>query len=174
MESNPYTTLDYLILPLLDENISYADISKESGFIKMYTTDKNYPQTEHCFMLMYDSSVNTKESLARFCKFATLPTIKYTRSIKIEDEHYTVYTFIKNPKYRIHINNILRGNISSSIDYVNRYLDFWKDTPWLPEVVSALMYLSPIPIETRELPEEDYYPDIIEMNDIKLKNQLVV
>ena len=34
MESNPYTTLDYLILPLLDEDISYADISKESGFLK--------------------------------------------------------------------------------------------------------------------------------------------
>lgn len=145
------------IVPLLDDNITWNDLTVESGFINAYTLDKNRPFLEDKIFLVYDSKVNTVESVNRYKKFRNLDTLYNTIYITINHKHYTVYCFNKII-YKKDINNLqLTGktfNIDASLE-INR---FWTNVP-VPELPQRLFlntYRFGESIEA-ELPEEDYY-----------------
>lgn len=60
------------IVPLCDNNITWRDLTVESGFINAFTIDKNRPFLEDKVFLVYDSSVNTAESLETHSKMCKL------------------------------------------------------------------------------------------------------
>lgn len=154
MEWNNYNLTTKLIIPLLDDNITLDDISKESGFVNAYTDDINKPFYDNHIFLLY-KSIDTKESLNRFQKFNQLDTIHNKRYITIDREHYIVYTFVKTNK---DINNILNCgqcfNPKNSIEINN----FWKlmDNDLFQRCFHPRYEYSK---EIKNiLPEEDYYP----------------
>lgn len=146
------------IVPLLDNNLTWRDLTVESGFINAYTSDINRPYLEDKVFLLYDSEVNTKESLERFCKFSRLDTVYNTRYITINKHHYTVYCF-SNPTYKKDISNLLLNGKTYNAQAKNEIAMFWNNVP-VPELTERLYYEQyrfgkPI---TAQLPEEDYYP----------------
>lgn len=145
------------IVPLLDDNLTWNDLTVESGYINAYTTDKNRPFLEEKVFLLYDSSVNTKESLDRYRKFKQLDSLYNTKYITINNKHYTIYC-LSNPKYRKDIHNLQSTgktyNVSAALE-INR---FWANVP-VPELAQRLFlntYRFGESINA-ELPEEDYY-----------------
>ena len=93
------------IVPLLDDNLTWNDLTVESGFINAYTTDKNRPFLEDKVFLVYNSNINTKESIDRFKKFKNLDSLYNIKYITINNKHYTVYC-LSNPKYKKDIYNL--------------------------------------------------------------------
>jgi len=171
MEQNIYNNLEYFIIPLLDDNIVYADISEASGFVGLYTEDINIPQLDNHIFLMY-KSLNTNESLNRFIKFEHLDTILSRRYIIINNEHYIVYCFIKNPSSKTNIDNLLQGINQLSVNEKTSIYGFWNSHAMTTELVKRLYVDETFIVPKLILPEEDYYPDILEMN--AKENQLVV
>lgn len=145
------------IAPLLDDKITINDLTAESGFVNAYTSDINRPYLENKVFLLYDSQVNTKESLERFCKFDKLNTIHNTKYITINKHHYTVYCF-NNPIYNNEINNLKSFGKTNNLNANFRIYNFWKDVP-IPRLNERLFFPNCGFGETvkAELPEEDYY-----------------
>lgn len=158
MELKNLNDVSIYVVPLLDDNLTWRDLTVESGFVNAYTEDKNRPYLEDKVFLMYDSEVNTKESLERFLKFNKLETIHNTRYITINKHHYTVYCF-SNWKYSKDIKNLKEVGKIDKANAANEISCFWKNVP-VPELALRLyypMYRIGEPIHAI-LPEEDYYP----------------
>lgn len=145
------------IVPLMDDNITWQDLTVESGFINAYTSDKNRPYLKDKVFLVYDSEVNTKESLERYRKFEHLESRYNKRYITINKHHYTVYC-LANPKYKKDINQLKNLGKAYSAEAIQKILYFWYNVP-VPELTSRLFYDSYRFGEsiTAELPEEDHY-----------------
>jgi hypothetical protein len=145
------------IVPLLDDNITWSDLTVESGFINAYTTDKNRPFLEEKIFLIYDSSVNTKESMNRYKKFRQLDSLYNTKYITINNKHYMIYCFSKL-KYKKDINNLQLVGKTSTIDAALEINRFWTNVP-VPELAQRLFLNTYRFGESMnaELPEEDYY-----------------
>lgn len=158
MESKNLNDVSIYIVPLIDDNITLRDLSPESGFINAYTSDINRPYLEDKVFLLYDSEVNTKESLERYLKFRALDTIYNIRYITINKHHYIVYCF-NNPTYRKDISNLRLNGKTYSAKAKAEIVNFWNNVP-VPELTLRLF------IEhyrfgdciSAQLPEEDYYP----------------
>lgn len=146
------------IVPLLDDNLTWRDLTIESGFVNAYTSDINRPYLEDKVFLMYDSEVNTRESLERFCKFRGLDTLYNTRYITINKHHYTVYCF-DNPNYKKDISNLQVNGKTYSAEAKREIATFWNNVP-VPELANRLYYEHYRFGESisAQLPEEDYYP----------------
>ena len=146
------------IVPLMDDNLTWRDLTVESGFINAYTTDKNRPYLEDKVFLVYDSEVNTKESLERYCKFEHLDTVFNKRYITINKHHYTVYC-LNNPKYKKDINQLKSIGKVYNAQTASEITCFWNNVP-VPELAARLYYPTYRSGESiiAELPEEDYYP----------------
>lgn len=144
------------IVPLCNDNITWRDLTVESGFINAYTTDKNRPYLEDMVFLVYDSSVNTVESLERFRKLAKLDTLHNIRYITINKKHYTVYCF-NNPKYKKEIVHLRESGKACNFNACLDIQSFWANVP-VPELPQRLFidtYRFGEPIKA-EIPEEDY------------------
>lgn len=145
------------IFPLIDDNLTLDDLSIESGFVNAYTSDKNRPSLENKIFLMYDSSVNTKQSLFTHCKIKKLDTLFSTKYIKINGKHYIVYCFT-TPKYNTQIRSLKICGKTNNLDATLEIYRFWINYN-IPDMVARLfisgMYNGDI--ITAELPEEDYY-----------------
>lgn len=157
MELKNLNDVSIYIAPLCNDNITWEDLTVESGFVNAFTSDKNRPYLEDKVFFVYDSSVNTKESLNRFLKFRQLGTIYNTHYITIKKKHYTVYCF-SNPKYKKDIDRLrINGktyNLKTALE-INR---FWNNVP-VPELEERLFYNHYRFGESieAEIPEEDYY-----------------
>lgn len=145
------------IVPLCDDNITWRDLTVESGFINAYTTDKNRPFLEDKVFLVYDSSVNTVESLETHCKMCKLDSYYNKRYITINKKHYTVYCLC-NPKYAKDIKRLRNNGKASTLDAMLSINRFWEgiNVPELPMRLFYRHYRFGDSIEA-ELPEEDYY-----------------
>lgn len=157
MELKNLNDVSIYIVPLCDDNITWRDLTVESGFVNAYTSDINRPYLEDKVFLVYDSSVNTRESVDRYCKFKKLDTIYNTTYITIEHKHYIVYCF-SNLKYKKDINSLKSCGKAFSLTAKLEINKFWSNVP-VPELALRLFYFDyrfGEPIEA-ELPEEDYY-----------------
>lgn len=157
MELRALNDVSIYIAPLCDSNLTWRDLTVESGFVNAYTSDKNRPYLEDKVFFVYDSSVNTRESLDRYCKFKKLDTIYNTKYITIKNKHYIVYAF-SNPKYRKDINRLKSSGKAFSLDAKLEINRFWANVP-VPELGMRLFYPHYRYGESIEveLPEEDYY-----------------
>ncbi len=146
------------IVPLMSDKLTWQDLTVESGFINAYTSDKNRPYLEDKIFLVYDSKVNTKESLERYTKFEHLETVYNKRYITINKHPYTVYCF-SNPKYNKDISRLKSIGKLNSIATAKEILYFWNNVP-VPELIERLYYPTYRIGESieAELPEEDHYP----------------
>ena len=88
MELKALNDVSIYIVPLLDDNLTWRDLTVESGFINAYTSDKNRPYLEDKVFLVYDSSVNTRESLDRYCKLKNLDTVFIPWLWLLSSTHY--------------------------------------------------------------------------------------
>lgn len=157
MELKNLNDVSIYIVPLIDDNITWRDLTVESGFINAFDTDKNRPYLEDKVFLMYDSSVNTKESLNRFLKFNKLDTRYSTTYITIDKKHYTVYC-LSNPKYKKDINSLTTNGKTYSLEAKLEINRFWNNVS-VPNLAERLFYdfYRCGDIVKAELPEEDYY-----------------
>lgn len=145
------------IVPLCDDNITWRDLTVESGFINAFTSDKNRPFLEDKVFLVYDSSVNTVESLETHCKLSRLDSYYNKRYITINKRHCTVYC-LSNPKYNKDIKRLRNNGKPSTLDAMLEINRFWQGIK-VPELERRLFYSwyrFGDSIEA-ELPEEDYY-----------------
>ena len=142
----------------MDDNLTWRDLTVESGFINAYTSDKNRPHLEDKVFLVYDSEVNTIESQERYSKFEHLDSLYNKRYITINKHHYTVYCLC-NPKYNKDINRLKAFGKLDNIATAKEIVMFWNNVP-VPELTQRLYYPTYRMGEsiTAELPEEDYYP----------------
>lgn len=157
MVSKNLNDVSIFITPLLNDKITLNDITEESGFINAYTSDINRPYLEDKIFLLYDSHVNTKESLERFCKFKNLDTLHNMTYMTINKHHYTVYCF-NNPIYKEEINNLKNIGKTNNLNTNLKIYNFWKDVP-IPKLNERLFFPNCCFGEyiNAELPEEDYY-----------------
>lgn len=157
MELRNLNDVSIYIVPLLDNNLTWVDLTVESGFVNAFTIDKNRPYFEDKVFLVYDSSVNTYESLERFRKFNHLDTIHNTKYITINKRHYTVYCF-NTIEYKKDISNLQINGKTKSVKASLEINRFWNNVP-VPDLAQRLFYSSYKFGEsiTAELPEEDYY-----------------
>lgn len=158
MELKNLNDVSIFIVPLLDDNLTWQDLTVESGFINAFSSDKNRPYLEDKVFLVYDSSVNTKESLFRYTKFEHLDTIHNKRYITINNKHYTVYCF-NSIKYSKDIKQLKEYGKLNNIATGKEITSFWNNVP-VPELVERLYYPTYRMGESMqaEIPEEDYYP----------------
>ena len=157
MELKNLNDVSIYLVPLYDDNLTWRDLTTESGFVNAFTMDKNRPFLENKLFLAYDSSVNTKESLEVHCKMSKLDSYYNKRYITINKKHYTIYC-LNNPKYIKDINNLRKNGKTITPDAMLEINRFWKGIN-VPELASRLFfnnYRFGESIEA-ELPEEDYY-----------------
>lgn len=128
------------IVPLIDDNITLTDLSIESGFVNAYTEDIDRPYLEDKVFLLYDSSVNTRESLDRFLKFSKLDTLHHQKYIKINKKHYTLYCFnlIKYKKDIISLREVGKVYRPEAALEINR---FWYSMT-VPDLINRLFLSS--------------------------------
>ncbi len=142
------------IVPLIDDNITEADLSEEAGFVDAYTEDKNRPYLEDKVFLMYKPT-RTQQSLDTYLKLSKLDSLYNIKYITINREHFTIYCFVTLNK---DINQLKKGSRFKSVNSRVRILNFWSTKSddlvrrvFLPD----FQFNEPI---REELPEEDYYP----------------
>lgn len=158
MVSKNLNDVSIYLVPLLDSNITWKDLTTESGFVNAYTEDKNRPYLEDKVFLVYDSEISTKESLDRSRKFAKLETIYNRRYITVNKHHYTVYCFCVR-KYLKDVNSLKEIGKVYRAAAAQEITCFWKNVP-VPELAARLYYPTYRIGESIRaiLPEEDYYP----------------
>lgn len=145
------------IVPLCDNNITWRDLTVESGFINAFTIDKNRPFLEDKVFLVYDSSVNTAESLETHSKMCKLDSYYNKCYITINKKHYTVYC-LSNPKYSEDIKRLRNNGKPLTLDAMLEIYRFWQGIK-VPELEKRLFYSwyrFGDSIEA-ELPEEDCF-----------------
>lgn len=145
-----------LVVPLLNDKISYDDISVESGFIDAYTFDINHPEIG-CIYLMYDAQLRNKNTAKRYFKFLNLPEYKTSRIIHIKNKSYLLYVFSITNKV---IRDLVKGLILLDNNQKTRILQFWgfRDMFVQNVILNNINFLE----YKFYVPEEDYAPDLYE------------
>ena len=93
-----------LIIPLLDKNIKLEDISKESGFVGIYTCDINRPYIENCLFMLYRRTTDPQCIKTRE-KLSNLPNLYGKRNVKIKGLQYVLFYFTIDRTIRFIIKN---------------------------------------------------------------------
>lgn len=144
-----------LILPLLNDEITYEDLDSSTGFINAYTEDSNRPFLENHIFLMYKSSA--PNALKRFLKFKNSKNLHSTRYMVHNKEHYTVYAFpiIENKK---DIRNIIKGYDITNVDNKLKIYNFWKNHE-VDNLKDRIFdnHFEILPAIEEIIPEEDYF-----------------
>ena len=125
MELKNLNDVSTYILPLVDDSITLDDVSTNSGFINAYTEDINRPYLEDKVFLLYDSKVNTVESMNRFRKFRDLDTLYNMKYIQINKHPYTVYCF-SNPTNKKDISSLISIGKKIKTNESFKLIKFWN------------------------------------------------
>lgn len=137
--------IEKLLIPLIDENISFSDVNTDD-FIGVYTEDINSPGLDYIYLVFeYDIS-NLRSKLAT-------NAIDYVR--RIGNNVYHIYKF---PRITTDIQKILSGTYASiSNEGISRVYTFWNgidnisaNYPFNRVLANEIYY--------RAIPEETYIP----------------
>lgn len=164
MESKSYNDVITLIVPLIDDLITENDLSEKAGFVDAFTSDKNRPYLDNHTFLMYKDT-GTIESLNTKKKLSKLPTFYNKRFIKINGEHYTVFTFINMNK---DIEQLKKGCLFKNTKSQVRILNFWSTKS---DDLANQVLLSNFRLGysiNNILPEQDYEPQQWELKSKSL------
>lgn len=146
-----------LIIPLLDENITKNDFSKESGFVNAYVYNKNKPDLLSHLFLLYDGENRTYEKAKIIEKFSKLKSLYSQKAMWIGGHYYLLYTLTLIGKK---MRDLLQGIPSFEEEDVVKTLKFWNLEE--NDVNRILLGIDPsLSTDDTSVPEEDYsIPDI--------------
>lgn len=138
-----------IIIPLLDDNITKEDVSKEAGFVGLYTEDIDNPELGYVY-LVYDDTVRTEDSCERAVRFAGFREIVKQYTKIVNSTPLLVYKFW----YRPDIKELMSGTIRLNANQKIRILQFWGlDDSFAKTCVSNVAF-SHRP--TLKIPANDY------------------
>lgn len=114
------------ILPLLFNNNDNIIVNETKyGFVNAYLSDINRPQLYNHIFLMYKSNA---VALSTLCAVLSKNPYYYSNySVKINNEHFTVFVFFKPKRYLKDIESIINGNRFSLVFYAKVIIQkFWN------------------------------------------------
>lgn len=143
-----------IILSLINKDLKLEDVSKEIGFVDIYTADINRPYLTNHVFLLYKRNMNPKflsirKKLEKFDNFHS------KRNMKIKDELYVLYCFTINKNIDLVRKNALLGLLKDSKEQICK---FWNFTD--VDITDFILGYSFIADEFKDsfVPEEDFSP----------------
>lgn len=144
--------LEKIIIPLIDEDLSFGDISPQSGFIDSYTIDPDKPCGENAVYLTYDDSFRTDETKRCASRLEQIKTVKYRYVKMINNKPVMVYKLYIKPE----IKNLFSGKVELTPRQMMRIFSFWGYNSDVSLYLCENKYKS---VEVKhEMPAEDYIP----------------
>lgn len=110
-----------IIIPLIDENLTFGDISIQSGFIDSYTNDPDKPCGDNVLYLTYDDSIRTDETKKSASRIEKLPTVKNSYVKIVNNKPIMVYKFF----IRSELKKLFKGIVELTPEQTVRIFDFW-------------------------------------------------
>lgn len=110
-----------IIIPLIDDNLSFGDIAPQSGFIDSYTDDPDKPCGENTVYLTYDDSIRTENTKKCASRLENLTTIKYQYIKMINNKPVMVYKMYVKPELK----KLFKGTVELTPEQIVRIFDFW-------------------------------------------------
>ena len=157
------------IIPFAVDTITKNDITKQAGFVDAYIYDQNRPGLEYCLFLMYDDTVNTKESKIRWMKIREQKFLRSIKHIRVNNKPYTIYTFQLFDSFSRYL---FKGRIPTG-DRATRVLQFWglDDSDLNSRLLDSSNRI--FGVDNSSVPEDDYAPTIEEFERI-YENRVIV
>lgn len=157
------------IIPFAVDTITKNDITKQAGFVDAYIYDQNRPSLEYCLFLMYDDTINTKESKIRWMKIREQKSLRSIKHIRVDNKPYTVYTFQLFDSFSRYL---FKGRIPTG-NRATRVLQFWglDDDDLNNRLFDSSKRI--FGIDNSSVPEDDYIPTIDEFERI-YENRVIV
>ena len=118
-------TAKYILPLLFNENDDIIVNETKYGFVNAFLSDINRPQLYNHIFLMYKSNAVALNTLCRV--LSKNPHYYSNYSVKINNEHFTVFVFFKPKRYLKDIESIINGNRFSLVFYAKVIIQkFWN------------------------------------------------
>lgn len=141
-----------IIIPLIDENLVFGDVSPFSGFIDSYTSDPDKPCGDNCVYLTYDDSVRTEDSMRCATRLEKLSTVQCRYIKMINGKPVMVYKMYIKPE----IKKLFSGVVELTPEQVVRIIDFWGYTSDTAFYICSNKHKS-VTVE-HDMPLEEFIP----------------
>lgn len=143
-----------LMLPLIDKSLTLEDISDETGFVDVYTSDINRPGLVNHIFLLY-KRIPTNEHFDVRKKLSDIPSLYSKRNIKINNILYTLFCFTINYPIKLIKSNSYLLLKKEEKEQIGK---FWRFTDI--DVTDFLLGYTYIGTEFSDnvIPEEDFNP----------------
>lgn len=136
----------------MDDNLSFGDVSPQSGFVDSYTIDEDKPCADNTIYLTYNDSERTDDTKKCALRLEKLNTVK-NRYIKIIDNKpIMVYKFYIKPELK----KLFNGVIELTPEQYIRIFDFWGYNSDVALYICSNKRKS-LTVE-HKMPLEDYVP----------------
>lgn len=147
---------DKLIIPLLDNTLTFKDVSPEAGFIALYTEDINRPYLDNHVFLLYDLDNTSADAYNANKKLQSSKYLYNSYNVRIAGHAFKMYVFAIISKA---IKNIKRNAFTFSDAEKMRIFAFWNftDKDMNAFLLDPLHLLGVMFVRT-VVPEEDYIP----------------
>lgn len=157
------------IIPFASDTLTKEDITKQAGFVDAYIYDQNRPSLENCLFLMYDDTVDTKESKMRWMRIRNQKLLRSIKHIRVNKKQYTVYTFQLFDSFARYL---FKGRVPTG-NRATRVLQFWglDDDELNNRLHSTSIQI--FGVDNSSVPEDDYEPTIDDMRRV-YKNRVIV
>lgn len=157
------------IIPFAVDTITKDDITKQAGFVDAYIYDQNRPSLEYCLFLMYDDTVDTRESKIRWMKIREQKSLRSVKHIRVNNKPYTVYTLQLFDSFSRYL---FKGRVPTG-NRATRVLQFWglDDNDLNNRLLNSSMQI--FGVDRSSVPEDDYAPTIEEFDRI-YENRVIV
>ena len=142
-----------LMIPLLDPTFSKEDLSKDAGFVDVFTKNINRPYLDKNIFFLYKANDLTPQSEVVFAKFRKSPSFVGFENIRVDNKPYRLYTFSitgnsLNKLYTKHLK-------PSSIDDLVTILKYWNVDD--KEINNCILGTFPyVDADETSVPEQDY------------------
>ena len=141
-----------IVIPLIDDNLTFADVNSQCGFLDSYTEDLDKPCGDNAIYLTYDDSIRTDMSMKCASRLEKLTTIR-NRYVKIIDNKpvmvYKMYV-------KSELKKLFTGDIELEPEQYVRIFDFWGYDSDVAKYICSNKRKSLC--VKRSMPLEDYVP----------------
>lgn len=141
-------------------------VSRDSGFIALYTKDKNRPSLYMHIFLMYEFN----KGISLYNTFKGFKTFYGSNCIFIDNVCYYLFTFVMNNECK----NLIKGLFPHETKSLLRLLSFWNSDQEIANKI--ISNEGTFKFEESEVPEEDYrrggYDDIQEYIGLRIQKGL--
>lgn len=147
-----------LIIPLLDNAITKADLSEKAGFVGAYSEDINRPYLDNHIFLLYAYNVLTNEAIETWKKLKEARNLYNVYKFKIKNIPFIMFAFTIINKS---IKHIIYDSIALNKNEKMRIISFWN----LQDADINRYMLNPKCVMYNKfvnnvIPEQDYEPEL--------------